>query len=179
MKRRELVKLISLATSASVTIPLSGSLLSACKNMDVVAESEYSLQFFNQKEYSFIIELLETLLPKTDSPSAVEVGVHQIIDSMVGTVYSPEKKVIFSNNMDSLIKYIGSGNLAGKVETLLNSENEAERDAKDALISIKQQAVAYYLSTEEVAKKHLNYLPNPGEYQPCITLDSVKGKLWA
>jgi len=51
--------------------------------------------------------------------------------------------------------------------------------AKAALLDIKQQAVAYYLSTKEIATNYLNYLPIPGEYEPCISLESVNGKVWA
>lgn len=44
---------------------------------------------------------------------------------------------------------------------------------------IKQQTIAYFLSTEEISTNHLNYLPVPGKYEACISLESVGGKAWA
>jgi len=36
--------------------------------------------------------LFSTIMPKTDTPSATSVGVHQMIDRMVGTVYDGDAK---------------------------------------------------------------------------------------
>ena len=65
------------------------------------------------------------------------------------------------------------------MKSLLSSEEEADRPAKFAMIGFKQQAVTYYLSTKEIATEYLNFLPIPGVYEPCISLDSVDGKAWA
>ena len=48
-----------------------------------------------------------------------------------------------------------------------------------AYLNFKQQTVAYYLSTEEVATKFLTYLPVPGKYEACITVEEAGGKAWA
>lgn len=179
MKRRELIKLVTLATGAVLSVPLSSSLLTACKKVEHVRDSDYTLQFFNEQEFSFVQNLLDIILPKTDSPSANDVGVHQIMDTMVGTVYSPDQQKAFTEKFSVLTEYMGSKAQSDKVQRLLTSEEEKDTLAKSALINIKQQVVAYYLSTEEIATKYLNYLPVPGVYEPCITLESVDGKAWA
>jgi hypothetical protein len=179
MERRELIRLITLATGAVLTVPLSSSLLTACKKVAHVKDSDYTLQFFSEDEFSFVQNLLDVILPKTDSPSANEVGVHQIMDTMIGTVYSPDQQNTFTEKFAALTKYLGSETLSDKVQSLLTSEEDKDTLAKSALINIKQQVVAYYLSTEEIATNYLNYLPVPGVYEPCITLESVGGKAWA
>jgi hypothetical protein len=179
MKRRELIKLITLATGAVLSVPLSSSLLTACKKVKHVKDSDYTLQFFNDQEFSFVKNLLEIILPKTNSPSAIDVGVHQIIDTMIGTVYSPDQQNTFTEMFADLTQYMDSDNLSNKVQHLLKSEKEKDKLAKSSLIDIKQQVVAYYLSTEEIATNFLNYLPVPGVYESCITLESVDGKAWA
>jgi spore maturation protein CgeB len=179
MKRRELIKLMTLATGAVLSVPLSSSLLTACKKVKHVKDSDYTLQFFNDQEFSFVKNLLEIILPKTNSPSAIDVGVHQIIDTMIGTVYSPDQQNTFTEMFTDLTQYMDSDNLSNKVQRLLKSEKEKDKLAKSSLIDIKQQVVAYYLSTEEIATNFLNYLPVPGVYESCITLESVDGKAWA
>lgn len=179
MERRELIKLVMLSTGAVLTIPLSNSLLIACKNVDTTKGSDYLLQYFNIEDYELLQNMLNVLLPKTDSPSAVDVGVHQIIDTIVGTVYNPDQKKEFSESFDALKLYLNSGIQLEKLQSLLKSSNEKDKLAQSALLSLKQQTIAYYLSTEEIAKNYLNYLPIPGTYEPCIPLESVNGKAWA
>lgn len=179
MKRRELIKLVTMATGAALAVPLSSSLLTACQKVEAVKDSDYQLQYFNEKDFSSLIEMLDVILPKTDSPSAVEVGVHQIIDTMVAQVYTNDEKNEFTEKFAALNDYAASGMNTDSFKNLLSSKEEGNQEAKSGLIGLKQQAVAYYLSTEEVAKNHLNYLPIPGVYEPCISVESVGGKAWA
>jgi len=102
MKRRELVKLMSLATGAALTIPLSNSLLTACKEVKQKEDADYALQFFNEEGFSFVKSILNVILPETDSPSAVAVGVHQIMDTMIGTVYNLEQQKTFTEKFNAL-----------------------------------------------------------------------------
>ena len=179
MKRRELIRLMTLATGAVLSVPLSSALLTACQKVKHVKESDYTLQFFNVQEFSFVKNLLEIILPRTNSPSAIDVGVHQIIDTMICIVYSPEQQKTFTERFAALTKYMDHENQTDKVQSLLKSEEEKDKLAKVAFLDIKQQAVAYYLSTKEIATNYLNYLPIPGVYEACISLESVDGKAWA
>ncbi|WP_109438732.1 gluconate 2-dehydrogenase subunit 3 family protein [Aquimarina sp. AU119] len=179
MERRELIKLITLATGGVISIPLSSSLLTACKKIEHVKDSDYKLYFFNKKEFSFVQNLLGILLPKSDSPSATDVGVHQIMDTMIGTIYNPAQQKRFTDRFTALTEFMGYEAQLDEVKLLLESDNKQNKLAKTALLDIKQQAVTYYLSTKEIATNYLNYLPIPGEYEACISLESIGGKAWA
>lgn len=179
MERRELIKLVTMATGAALAVPLSSSLLTACSKMEKTKEEDYSLNFFSEEEFSSLKNLLDFILPKTDSPSALEVGVHLTIDNMVGLVYNPEEKKKFRTQFDSLKTYGSSSQDLDKLKSVLTTGTEEDQEVKSAFLALKQQAVAYYLSTEEIGTKYLNYLPIPGKYEPCISLDSVGGKAWA
>ena len=179
MERRELIRLMTFATGAAIAVPLSSSLLTACNKVKAVKDSDYQLQYFNKKDFSSLIGMLDIILPKTDSPSAVEVGVHQIIDSMLSQVYTSDEQTEFSEKFAALNNYSPSGMNVTSFKGLISSDKEEDQEAKSGLVNLKQQAVAYYLSTEEIAKNHLNYLPLPGAYEPCISLESVGGIAWA
>ena len=180
MKRREVIRLVTLATGSVLSVPLMNSLLIGCKDIPIVNKEDYNLQFFDEKEFSFVKTLIDTILPKTDSPSATEVGVHQIIDDMIANVYSPTDSANYRRRFSALHLYLkeASDNQLVAIQNLSTSTNESDKEAKRALLALKQQTVAYYLSTEVVIKKHLNYLPVPGKYEPCISLESVGGKIW-
>ena len=179
MERRELIKLVTLATGAVLTVPLSSALLTSCKKVERVKDIHYTLQFFNKEDFALLQNLLELILPKTDSPSAIDVGVHQIMDTMMGTVYSPDQKKRFSEMFSALKEQITPDIKLETLQSLSKSSEEKDNLAKAALLDIQQQAIVYYLSTKEISTNYLNYLPIPGEYESCISLESVGGKSWA
>lgn len=179
MKRRELVKIITLAGGGVLSIPFSSGLLTACKKVETVNESIFTPRFFSDQEFLFVQVLLDIILPKTDSPSANEVGVDQIMDTMIARVYSREQRESFRKKFDALTAFVDGQHVTDWIQPLIKSEKEDDKLAKNAFFDIKQQTVAYYLSTKEVATKYLNYLPVPGGYEPCISLASVGGKAWA
>jgi len=188
MKRRTIIKYTAYLTGAALSAPLVSTLLSGCKTEPV---STYKPTFFGEQEFSLIRNIIDTILPTTDSPSATEVGVDQIIDQMVGTAYKTDDKEKYKIGFKALYDYLqpesGAQNFqklaADKKKALLleldQSGDEKMKAIKEAYHQLKQQTVAYYLSTEEIGKNYLNYLPVPGAYEACITLEEAGGKKWA
>jgi len=180
MDRRELIKLVSLTTGSVLIIPFSSSLLVTCKQVEKQVEPAYTLQFFNDEDFSLIKSLIDVILPKTDSPSASDVGVHQIMDTMIGTVYNESQQYDFSTGFSELKSYLNdSKNYSESLESLMISNEEDNQTVKSAFLNLKQQTVLYYLSTKEIGTTYLNYLPIPGEYKACISLEEVNGKAWS
>lgn len=191
MNRREILKLTALATGVAVSAPLLSTLLSGCQTPLPDKDADYKLAFFNKEEFSLVRDLVDTILPKTDSPAASDVGVHRMIDNMVGNVYEGDNQSNYKKGFTALYNHLSGKevkNPFSKMEAkdklaaikgINDSSDEAMKDTKKALLDLRQQTVAYYLSTEEIAKNYLTYLPVPGEYQPCITLEEAGGKAWA
>ena len=184
MKRREIIKYAALATGAALSAPLALSILSGCKTDPSAAASTGKLSFFNQDEFSLIKIVVDQILPKTDSPSATEVGVHTMIDSMVGTVYAPEEKENYKKNFASVFSFLSDKKFLAassekQMELLKGLENTNDEKVKNGFLALKQQTIAYYLTTEEIGTKYLTYLPVPGKYQACISLEDAGGKKYA
>ena len=110
MERREIIKLVSLATGSLLAVPLTSSLLISCKENIPKNDENYSLQFFNFEDFLLVKKLIDFILPQTDSPSATGVGVHKIIDMMVGTVYKPTERDNYNNRFKAMKKYLNSSN---------------------------------------------------------------------
>jgi hypothetical protein len=184
MKRRTILQYTAYATGAVVGAPLVSVLLSGCQS-EVVGN--YQPVFFNEEEFGLVKNLVDLILPKTDSPSATEVGVHQMIDNMVSKVYTVEQQTDFRKGFEALSKYLTEAGFekmkAAKQLALLQKLDVSTEDSlkavQAAFLDFKQQTIAYYLSTEEIGMNYLNYLPVPGEYQPCISLEEAGGKAWA
>ena len=57
-------------------------------------------------------------------------------------------------------------------------EIKDKEDLGMAYQSMKSKIITCYLGTEYVGMNLLNYLPVPGEYEPCIPAASLDGKAW-
>jgi glucoside 3-dehydrogenase (cytochrome c) hitch-hiker subunit len=196
MNRREIIKYAALATGAAISTPLLTSLLSGCQTDIVDNAEDYSPLSFSKEEFALLKNLVDVILPKTDSPSATGVGVHRMIDHMVSKVYNKEDQTAYQERFKKLVSHLAgtSGEETPDLNKLLqldpsqklallkkidSSEEEALKDIRKAYLDLKQQTVAYYLTTEEIAKNYLTYLPVPGNYEPCISVEAAGGKAWA
>lgn len=176
-----------MATGAAVSSSLLASILSGCVTKNV---NGYQPKFFSSDEFELVNILVDTILPKTDSPSASEVGVDQTIDSIVTAVYKQEDRDAYAQHFSTLVTYL---NKAGKndfeklssteklsiLQELDHSKENELKDVRQAYLDFKQQTIAFYLSSEEIGEKFLNYLPVPGEYIACISTEDVGGKAWS
>ncbi len=188
MNRRTILKYTALATGTALAAPFVTSLLSGCQ-VDKVVDN-YKPSFFAEDHFAFIKQSIDLILPKTDSPSATEVGVHATIDQMVGQAYKQEDRVDYQNGLTALYDYLhpvegtSFSGLKAKDQTakfmaIAEDETEEMKSIKEAYNHLRQQTIGYYLSTQEIGTNFLNYLPVPGEYQGCVSLESVGGKAWA
>lgn len=183
MNRRELIRYTALATGAAVCSPLLSALLSGCTTHvdDSVA---YTPIFFSKEDFNLVEELVDVILPKTDSPAASEVGVHKTIDLLAGTVYREKEKENFRKQVDALLKFLKESHLdeldeKERLALLQNISESSAYDVRAGLLSVRQQAVAFYLSAQEIATGYLNYLPVPGKYEACIPVEETGNKAWA
>jgi hypothetical protein len=190
MKRRQILKYAAMVTGTAICAPITLAMLSGCSKQsnitsDLARAPLPSPSYFKQTDFTLLSQIIDTILPKTDTPSATDVGVHVIIDNMFAKVYEPEYQAKFMLLFSELSRYLGNFDnhdgasrlaLLKALEMLpINDRNNAYW----AYIDIKQQCVAFYLSTEQIAENYLHYLPIPGQYKPCISLDEVNGKAWA
>lgn len=187
MNRRDLIKYTAVLTGSAVCTPLLSAILSGCTSEGVKNNSGDNLNFFSNEDFKLVKTLVDVVLPRTDSPSASEVSVHKIIDTLVGTAYRSKELESYKTRFASFVKYLKKNDFEStgvdqKLEILksLSSSNDSSLDdAKSGFLEFKQQTVALYLSTEKIAKTYLNYLPVPGKYEACITLEEVGNKAWA
>ena len=190
MRRRDIIKYTALITGSAIVVPIVLPFTS-CTSGDLDSSIAYIPRFFNESQFALVKDLIDVILPTTDSPSASEVGVHQIIDEMVSKTYTKEQIEDYQKGFFSLQEYLNQQSKTGSFTKMKEAEKlsilkmlESSKDnninnIKEAYLVFKQQSVAYYLSTETIGTKFLNYLPLPGPYQACISLTDVGGKAWA
>ena len=190
MNRRQILKYAAMVTGTAICAPMTLAMLSGCSKQTNIITGAVNIsmplpQYFKQTDFLLLSQIMDTILPKTYTPSATEVGVHLIVDNMFAEVYQPEYQNKFMLLFTELSQYLGNfdkADSASRLASLKALETLPKNERNNAYwsyIDIKQQCVAFYLSTEQIAKNHLNYLPIPGQYKPCVSLGELNGKAWA
>ena len=203
MKRRELLRYTAYLTGVAVSGPVASALLAGCKRDEAVAAGEavYEPKFFNEEEYEFISKLSDTMIPTTDTPGALDVGVPEMVDKMVGEVYSEEARTKFRDGLTALRKRM-DGDEAGPFngmdsekslvylqdqdlhyknpDTDWDSLPEVDGTARDTYFDLKSQIVGAWFNSQPIGTEVLAYDAVPGEYIPCGDLQELTGgKAWA
>ncbi len=88
MNRRDLLKMVTLATGAVVVG--SEFFLSGCKNNDSLGGNT-----FTADDIAFLDEVADTIIPATTSPGAKEAGVGKFMTVMVNDCYDDRDQKIF------------------------------------------------------------------------------------
>lgn len=169
-------------------MPIVGSFVSSCNETQVDLDA-FVPSFFDDNQYAFIRKIVDALLPESDTPGALSVGVPEMFDIMVDNVLTEEKQAAFTAQLSKLMKYVNSQLKARNVQEIsdiihdldasLRYDSEADRDVVNAYEEVRSRALQYYVGSESVGTTLLNYLPVPGAYVPCMELDQVGGKSWA
>ena len=203
MNRREILRYAALATGAAVSAPLASAYLMGCERDPAVVagETAYAPQFFSAEQYEFITKFADTVIPRTDTPGASDVGVPEMIDKMIHAVYAEEAQAEAKAGLGLLMAKMNADHPEGFVklddaamlaylqeqdayyknpETDWEALGEEEMARQGTYFALKQATISYYFGSEEVATNQLAYLPVPGEYVPCGDLQELTGGVaWA
>ena len=188
MKRRDVLKF---GATAIIGAPLLSTVLFGSTSIPKSILEAYSPSFFSDQQLNLIKAIADTILPKTDSPSASEVGVPEKMDSMISAILQEDEKQNYMRRFELFEAYLGR-KLNGESFAELNQEqrfatlSEIDQSSegnlepiRQALWDIKGRTVDYYRNSQPIATVYLNFLPIPGYYEPCATVEELGGKAWA
>ena len=128
--------------------------------------------------------LADTIIPKTDTPSASEVGVPQYIDLLLKDVFEPDAVREFMEGLAALNeacqgqsgKALSDLSEEQRHDFLLTLEKEIYTDNTKRktpfYLAFKKLCVSVYFTTEQGIKQNLMYNPIPGGYQGDVPLES-------
>lgn len=196
MKRREALKKTTLLAGSAALVPSLFSLLQSCKQ-----EKRLSWQpiFLTEDQAQLISTLVDTLLPKTETPGALDMKVDMFIDLVFANLFNKQAQEAMLTEMKGFdvlatenfgTKFV---NLSVKDRNEFLKEQESGSPKYNGQVwgtavgvqepvgfyrTIKSLALWGYFTSEEIGKNILNYDPIPGEYLGCIPLSDV-GNSWS
>ena len=190
MKRREALKNVSLFISGTLAIPTGSILLNSCSNPS--KELGWNPKYLNDNEAFFLSELANTIIPNTEFPGALAVGVPLEIETYVFNVLEEKniskfrdglKKLnhFLNNNSSKSSKPFFESNLLETTNMLNLIQKNKHSEIRIIYMSLKSSVITSYFNSEIGATKVLKYNgPSVvlGSYKGCIPFDEV-GKTWA
>lgn len=173
MKRREALKTSVFLTGCGLSAATIASIVTSCQP----EVKEFAESFLGHDQVSLLAEIVETILPATDTPGAKAAGIHLVIDSYVRDNFSADEQEMFK----TAITGIGEAgfdkmSVEEREEFLVNME--APEDAPNPFEVLKGLTCQAFFTSEVGAKEVLAYDPIPGEWKACIDVSEV-GKAWA
>lgn len=162
MDRRFALKNLTLS---GMGLALSPALLSALQSCTPGYDPGYALQALTAKQDQLLAQLVELIIPTTDTPGARAAGVHHYIDRVLAQVKAPEMVRAFCAMLDRLQD---DGFLAqrteAQVETLQQMEQATAPDERAFFGQLKSMTIHGYYTSKIGASEELKYVHATGFY---------------
>lgn len=159
MDRRDLLK--SLAAAGAVAL-LPDELFAAWTR---VASGPPIVGGLTDAQLAHIGAIADAILPRTDSPSATDVGVPAFVDVIVSENYSDADRAAFVANLDAIDP------------AMLDAIEAADRRAEPQRTywRLKGLIIHGYFTSERVMKDVLHYEVMPGRFDGAAPMPAVRG----
>ena len=128
----------------------------------------------------------ERILPRTDTPGAIDVGVPAFIDLLYGRFMTPaERKMLADglNEVDAAAKAAHGGAFTtlspDHQDTVLRAIARADEGKDQGFFRlIRSATILGYFTSEPVSRNVLHYDPVPGRYEGCVPIEQVGRRNW-
>ena len=196
MDRRSALKKTGVLAGAAVAMPTLFSIFQACQSE---TRLDWQPEFFTENEAKTISSLLDTILPRTETPGALDVKSDIFIDKVIAKTYdevAKEKmradiaafnseceknygKAFFELSASDKSKMLVTAEAnSGKFSPGVWGTAVGKQEPIGFYRSMKSMAIWAYFTSEEVGEQVLNYDPIPGVFEPCIPVSEV-GNRWS
>jgi len=169
MNRRDLLKK---GVYGLAGVSLSSTLISTLQSCTSI--EKYSPHYFSKTEFSLLFNIVDFLIPKTETPGALEMKVPQFIDLIISETYNNESKNNFSNKLKLLIEDFKSNNIDLSDYNSMKSKfvNDFNNKTHQEIYNqIRDLTVWGFKTSKEIALNVLNYNPIPGYQLGCVDID--------
>jgi len=191
MNRRDAIKRTALLTGYALSASAVSAVLQGCQaDPQQLALEEWTPQFFTKEEGHAVAYIGERILPKTDTPGAMDVNVHEFIDQIAGRCMEQEEQDRFKAGLTQLLadcekekgqpflkcsaedqlSFLNTQDQAAKA--LVESEAQLEEDERPFFLDLKQLVLLGYFTSEKVGTEVTAYLPIPGVNEACMPYEA-------
>jgi gluconate 2-dehydrogenase gamma chain len=130
--------------------------------------------------------IAERILPRTNTPGALDVGVPAFIDLAYGQFMTAAEKKTLTDGLAAADAASAAAHkqpfasaTAEQQDALLRQLAKASEGQTGTFFQlIRQATIVGYFTSEEVGRKVLHYDPVPGRFDPCVPTSEVGNVNW-
>ena len=169
MERRDLLRAAGAATALSFLAPRDAAAIWAR-----LARGQPIRDGLSEAQLALVGAIADTILPRTDTPSATDVGVPAFVNVVVSENYTDDDRVAFVSGLDAIearAKTNGGDAFAqlapsARTSVIESIESEQSRRAEPARTywRLKGLVIHGYFTSEPVMKDVLKYEIMPGRF---------------
>lgn len=179
MNRRIALKNIALAAAGLMFLP--GCDTTGWKEASVLTPKP----FLSPGQEQLLAEIVESIIPATDTPGAKALKVHAYIQKMVLDCYETDVQAALVKGLDTVEtlaeKSKGKSFVAcsstEQAELLRQLEQSDDPQQKDFYSLVKRLTIQGYMTSEYVMTNLTQYEMVPGRYNGCVPVSSIPSKV--
>lgn len=186
MNRRDAIKRTTLLLGSTLSASAILGVMSGCKADPTLT---WESQFLTPAEGNIVEQMAERIIPKTDTPGAIDAGVPSFIDQMLAGYYSGKEQSMFRKALAQVDEDSNSAYGKSFVELTAQQQDEllgrydeeafgSQPDKEHFFRMVKSLTVLGFCTSKLGATEFLAYEAVPGDYKGCIPYSDV-GKAWA
>ena len=196
MNRREALQRVAWLMGGAIS---ASALLAVRDGYAATEPTDVELSFLNPPQAGVVSAVAEIMIPRTDTPGAIDVGVPQFIDRVLKNVYAEEDRDRYCTGLatfDAAARQeYGSSFVALKGPeqvALVRKFHDAAVSAEHALhprrgilqrpfiLMTKELTLLGFFTSKSGATQVLQYKAVPGAYHGCLPVaEAGNGKTWA
>jgi gluconate 2-dehydrogenase gamma chain len=193
MDRREALRRTALLMGSALSAPAIMGVLNGCTAKPTI---DWKPVFLTQPQGILVSTVADIIIPKTDTPGAIDTGVPAFIDLMLKDAYSKEEQDRYLAGLEEFDKRakteFGDPFIELSAEDQLSLVKKVNKEAVDASHSVspapskpfilmtRELTLLGYFTSEAGATKVLQYQAVPGSYKGCVPLSEAgEGRTWA
>ncbi len=165
---------------------LSPSILAGALRAQTLPAGGAALRYLDPRQAATTAAAAERILPKTDTPGALDVGVPAFIDRMYGEYLTGDERFLFATGLKEIeaLSRAKSGkgfaalDAAAQDDVLREIARASQGKDRTFFALLKELVVTGYFTSEQVGRTVLHYDPIPGRYDACIPIADVGNRNW-
>jgi hypothetical protein len=151
-----------------------------------LAQSPAAKAYLTPAKSAVLSAAAERILPRTDTPGAIDVGVPAFVDRFYGEFMSPADRQLLDGVLDEIDRAARTAHNApfasltpAQQDAVLRGIATAQQDRSPSSFALlRSVTVLGYFTSEQVGRTVLNYDPVPGGYDGCVPIDQVGRRNW-
>ena len=190
LDRRELLKRVAYLMGGAISTPAMLGVLQGCSAKD--PGPGWKPTFLSDAQAALVSDVVDIMIPRTDTPGAKDVGVPAFIDIMLRDTYPKKDQERYLTGLEAFAAH--AKNVHGKPFVELDSAQQealvraahtaallemradtspGRRNRRPFILMTKELAMLGFFTSEVGATQVLQYVAVPGRYRSCIPVSEA------